>query len=1172
MTSAASGKTSGDKIPIVLAVNESHSRLQELKRVLKESCQVFTSDNEAEALKIFQEHAGVDILIVDQNLVRIKGTELLGIMGRTVHDFDAVIKVLLVESGDCTNIVNSHFAGRIDYFYTKPFNAKDIKQKVNYLLARRSQEKRTSMRIDCSDKQKIMVSIGNHGKGQLHNISEKGMFLETLAYFPLDSKLPFHMKLPDESQCVGWGRVVRKGKERAGMGIQFQSLSDQSRRAIQAFLLCHAVSSSLRELNERHPFLQIEGMIAFTDKERIDFFIHEAWKSCTEITAMFSYSRIPVTLALSDVKPGEYCELIGKDLNIKFKTSDTIFVSFQYEYATYNFESRVKYISDDGNSMTCLYPQVLFYSEKRALDRNPRPEDLSAHISLPAPFDTILSGEVMDISESGVSFVTDENTAALLPGTPLESIRILKGKDLLQEDRGEVRNVRRMTTAGVKQIRYGIQFGIARRSLQTAEIPAPVRADKLPSDPASDIDPMHLAYKSPEVIRLENSRGEEIVGLMNASLPLADEPVPVILIPPAFGKTKETLFALALTLITNFYLLCKPLAVIRYDGIRRKGESYKDPEASEPPYEMVNACISQGAKDLKAVLDWIEFNPRIKASSIILVTFSLSALEARLMLRDADYRKNVDYWIPCMGTPELRHLLTRVNCGLDLLEQHQLGMELGVLPVLGNLVDVDKYMEDGIINEIATLDQARSDMKHLDIPITWIYGKHDHWVKAEFIRDAMGIYADGAREVISIPLGHNARTSQDALHMFGTVTSLTHRFLHEKMIIPLIPDQKGMNVMRRLEKDRIPARKLTDRVEYWHRYLVGEEDLLGFDVLMLADDYQQLMRDQVSALELKPSDALLDLGGGTGNLIEHILSSGDPLPHKITIADLIPEALTQAECKLKELLGCSNYPCALDTQLCDIEMNRFLPIKRFLAGEYYSFSELADKIENLTLQSVEIITTRYSPLLHRILRGERITQDVTEWLKSTFELPEYHVILDINQASRIVRGIKPGTSKFKKLVFSQDFNAKRTMHFKPGQYNKIILSLVLSYIFNPIETLIELRRILRPGGYLVISSVRPDGDGSGLFTRLVDKVEKMPESELPEPWSRQTVLKSIRSFLNDAQALVDLEEAGTFDFFDKKKLVGLFHEAGFHNTRTVETFGDPPQGYICIARVEDENV
>jgi SAM-dependent methyltransferase len=131
------------------------------------------------------------------------------------------------------------------------------------------------------------------------------------------------------------------------------------------------------------------------------------------------------------------------------------------------------------------------------------------------------------------------------------------------------------------------------------------------------------------------------------------------------------------------------------------------------------------------------------------------------------------------------------------------------------------------------------------------------------------------------------------------------------------------------------------------------------------------------------------------------------------------------------------------------------------------------------------------------------------------------------------------------------------------------MSLVLSYIFNPVETLIELKRVLKPDGLLVLSSLLPDADGSGLFTRLAQKVERMDQSELPTGWKKQAVLASVRSFMNDAQALVDLEEAGTFDFFDPVRLEDHLEEAGFSLLHTIETFGSPPQGYIFVAGVKN---
>ena len=48
---------------------------------------------------------------------------------------------------------------------------------------------------------------------------------------------------------------------------------------------------------------------------------------------------------------------------------------------------------------------------------------------------------------------------------------------------------------------------------------------------------------------------------------------------------------------------------------------------------------------------------------------------------------------------------------------------------------------------------------------------------------------------------------------------------------------------------------------------------------------------------------------------------------------------------------------------------------------------------------------------------------------------------------------------------------------------------------------------------------------------------------------------------------IELEEAGTFDFFDKDNLISLLEEAGFELSRSIDTFGDPPQGDICVAKI-----
>jgi hypothetical protein len=63
----------------------------------------------------------------------------------------------------------------------------------------------------------------------------------------------------------------------------------------------------------------------------------------------------------------------------------------------------------------------------------------------------------------------------------------------------------------------------------------------------------------------------------------------------------------------------------------------------------------------------------------------------------------------------------------------------------------------------------------------------------------------------------------------------------------------------------------------------------------------------------------------------------------------------------------------------------------------------------------------------------------------------------------------------------------------------------------------------------------------------------------------------MRSFLNDAQALVDLAEEGTFDFFDPEKLKAILDEAGWDCLGLIPTFGTPPQGFVAIARPREQH-
>ena len=1173
-------KTKAGALPVVLIVDDDLAYLEKLQRALRDVYVVHTTTSGVEAIHLIKALAEVNVLVVNEDLPRMKGTELLRFLNEIFKNSDAIIKILLTESASNGATIDLASYGRIDCCLAKPSDPAAIRRKISFLIAQRSREKRSSMRVTVDGTKEIRIETGPLGEARLVNLSENGMFVKTLSSSPEGSAVPLNILLPDGRRYAVKGRVIRQDADQGGVAVEFQSLDDASRLSILQFMSDYVAIRDLDELKLRYPFLRTDEMVLFTDSVKIESLLREALDRKVEVAAVPARSGNPEILSFAEVRPPSVCLLNGEKLDVKFKTSDLLFISFQIGYATYNFETMIARIAPDGRALSCLYPRVMFYSEKRAERRIAPAGDLRVEIPLPPPFDRKVRGRITDISPNGMSFVANGEAPALLKGTPLESLSVLDGEKVLWQETGEVRHVARAERDEGAGLKYGVQFGISRMSIQSVHAPDPDFAR--PGSEGSEADPVrnfpnllsgpgpgHLA--TPRVIRLEGAGGEEIVGLVNSSFPLDEKPVPVVIIPPAFGKTKEVLFGLALTLIQNFRALGKPIAVLRYDGIRRKGESFKDPEASEPPWETLNSSTSQGAEDLRRVIDWLDVNPKIRASSVILVTFSLAALEARVVLRDTAYQKRIHYWVSCMGALEFRDMMNRINCGLDLLEQFQLGINLDVYPILGNYIRHIPYASDIIANGVGTLEQARDDMGRINLPVTWIYGQHDKWIKSGFIRDVMSVQAEAPREVISVPIGHNARTSREALRMFGTITSLIHRFVHGSMIQPLMPSRKDMEIMRRAEKDRLPPRDLKNRKSYWHHYLVGEGQLLGFDIMAMAEEYQQLMNDQVRALDLRPNDRLLDLGGGTGNFVEFILKNVGEIPAHVTVADLVPDAMKHARQKFLSESATAERRDRFDLLALDLEMSRYWAIIRFLDGEIGTFEQMADKVENLTLESARKIQEDYSPRLHRILRGEKITPDHDDWLKTQFDLHEYRIIADFNAAARYVRHRSAVPPQYRRLILPGTLAGTFHLPLKPGCYNKILMSLVLSYLFNPAETLREVRRIIEPGGLLVLSSMRPDTDASGPFTRLLEKIEAMPEEALPTQMPKSILLDSLRSFLNDAQALTELEEAGTFDFFDAERLDALLDEAGWVSLNRIATYGNPPQGYIVVAKPRERH-
>ena len=107
---------------------------------------------------------------------------------------------------------------------------------------------------------------------------------------------------------------------------------------------------------------------------------------------------------------------------------------------------------------------------------------------------------------------------------------------------------------------------------------------------------------------------------------------------------------------------------------------------------------------------------------------------------------------------------------------------------------------------------------------------------------------------------------------------------------------------------------------------------------------------------------------------------------------------------------------------------------------------------------------------------------------------------------------------------------------------------------NPDELLGEFFRILKPGGLMLSSSMKPDSDISEIFTSYIGKVRGR---ELKKDSNRDRDLNAARNMLNEASSLFQLEEDGYFRFYTAEELRHLVESAGFAVTQCRFLHGKP---------------
>jgi ubiquinone/menaquinone biosynthesis C-methylase UbiE len=222
-----------------------------------------------------------------------------------------------------------------------------------------------------------------------------------------------------------------------------------------------------------------------------------------------------------------------------------------------------------------------------------------------------------------------------------------------------------------------------------------------------------------------------------------------------------------------------------------------------------------------------------------------------------------------------------------------------------------------------------------------------------------------------------------------------------------------------------------------------------------------------------------------------------------------------------------------------------------------------------------------------------MTEEKRRFLEDTLKDGHRSTVIDLNRAARFLKrklttddladrnggSDRPVPGELYERLSCQDLrfetlNFGNCAHYSqqtfPDHYfDKIAASLFISYVYNPDLILMDFYRMLRTGGLLLVSSMKPDSDISTLFTDYINTVQSSnPKSTNGE--EREDNLASARAMLNEAAALFTLEEDGYFRFYAEEELAAMFEAAGFVDIKTYRSLGDPAQAVIVTGKKSDQ--
>ena len=1016
--------------------------------------------------------------------------------------------------------------------------------------------------------------------GLINDVSLNGFRIDSDHKFELQKSYSVNVQFPNqEKPNIYTGRVLYSLPHEDGKsfyGFHIEEASRQAKKSLEKFILARRAATQTEDLINSFKELKTKSRcIPHTDLRVITTVFDRCAKDKIPFKFTLEGLYLPIEAKLVEIRQSTLLfRLKSKDM--PYLEAAKCLALMLIDYQSYFFESSRGKL--EGNLLTINFPTEVFYSEKRVSDRvSVKDSSKQMKIHTPIPQLGTFSFPIVDYSPRGVAFRFDTQALPPLPGTVLSKVEVplpkhritsaivrhigsIEGspnsyKIGIQCDQENVTNLNHKSVSlhSLYPKKKNWIKSLLEKAYQTSSYLIQSQSEKL--KPKID----EKVFK----VRFQNDLGQEVVGILDSTLDLTKkQKTPVVIILPAWVKRKETFSPLAMTIVDNFRRSYRDITTIRFDLTNHIGESYKEEGSRESGRECIKHAASHVLKDIRATLKFVKKNPYFIATDIIMISFSyLSPFARRVICEDSG--RNIKYWVSAMGASDLQTGVRTVGGGIDYISNYKRGVRHGNVSFFGTTIDMDHYCEDLLKLNMDSLDDAKEDMKHIQIPICAIYGKYDAWIDYQKVREVVQAYSSDNREMIELPCGHLPTSSDQAFFNFRLITEKIFNFLHH---VPLETKNPPINLI--LKKEKIERKLLTlhhieNREKYWDSYLLGsKEDSLGYDILIHSLDYTGFLDDQLRSLSISDQDVFLDIGAGTGlferNLLLKAKSASQTLPKEIFILDLSERALQRAK---------QNHAFCATTnivyQSLDLALSPLLPIKRFINGELHNLKQLIGRVPGLEEEIVAEWEAVYSDDFHRYLRADPGDVSAVEDIFKLFKDPYSQIIAkQFHEAAKVIRQTSDVNNSPFEIMQAFGPPLPEKLDIPSNTCDKLLCSLVLSYLSQPEEIMREFYRVLKPGGKLVISSPKLDSDFSIIYKNMVMSIEN--DKSLPsEELSR--LREAARDFMNAAALLWHYQSEGLFRFFGKEELYNMTKAPGFYNISSYESYGTPTQVLVLVA-------